>query len=364
MVDSIAVIGAGNGGTAIAAYLTSRGAKVRLNDPFPKYLDGLYDEKKIELTCDGVVQEVTLDAVTADISKAVSGTKLIMVVTPSFTHKIIAKAVAPFLEDGQIIILNPGRTGGAVEFLEIIKQSGCKKHVIVGEASTLIYSCRRVAPTKVEVYGTKKEVPVATIPSNKVNEALDIIQKYYPQFIAAKNCFETSLSNIGALFHPTPMLLNVGRVESDKNGFRYYIDGISPSVAKLVKAIDEERIAVAAAYGVKVLSVEEWMKASYPTHGEDLYELLQNNDAYKPLKAPNTIQVRYFTEDVPMSLVPISELGKVAGIKTDNIDSVIQLSSSLFSRDFRKEGRNLKNMGLEGLTKQEIDDFFATGEKE
>lgn len=362
MIDSIAVIGSGNGGTAIAAYLTSRGAKVRLSDPFPQYLDGLLNNRKIELVHNDITQEITIDVVTADISKAISGAKLIMVVTPSFTHKIIAKAVAPFLEDGQVVILNPGRTGGAVEFLEVIKRSGCKKHVIIGEASTLIYSCRRVSPTRVEIYGVKKEVLLGTIPANKTSVALEIINKYYPQFIAGENCFETSLSNIGALFHPTPMLLNIGRIESDKNGFCYYTDGISPAVAKLIKAIDNERLAVANAYGVKILSVEKWMMASYPTHGKDLYTLLQNTDAYKPIKAPTTIQVRYFLEDVPMSLVPISELGKAANVKTVNIDSVIQLSNAIFNKDFRKEGRNLKNMGLEGLSKQQIEHFFATGE--
>ena len=70
----------------------------------------------------------------------------------------------------------------------------------------------------------------------------------------------------------------------------------------LVKEIDNERMAVAAAYGVSVLSAEEWLVESYDTHGEDLYHLIQNNAAYSTIKAPKTIDARYITEDVPMSL--------------------------------------------------------------
>ena len=72
------------------------------------------------------------------------------------------------------------------------------------------------------------------------------------RFVPASNCLETSLSNIGALFHPTPVLLNIGRIENDLQGFRYYWDGITPSVATLVGEIDQERMAVARAYGVSV----------------------------------------------------------------------------------------------------------------
>ena len=71
----------------------------------------------------------------------------------------------------------------------------------------------------------------------------------------------------------------MGRIETDPRGYRYYWEGISPGVAGLIHAIDEERMAVARAYGVQVLSAEEWLRESYDTHGEDLYHLIQNNAA-------------------------------------------------------------------------------------
>lgn len=50
MEMSVAVIGAGNGGTAIAGYLASVGANVRLCDLFPEYLEGIRAAGGIDLT--------------------------------------------------------------------------------------------------------------------------------------------------------------------------------------------------------------------------------------------------------------------------------------------------------------------------
>ena len=284
-----------------------------------------------------------------------------MVVTPSFTHKMIAEACAAALTDGQVVVLNPGRTGGALEFRNTLRAKGCTADVTIAETQTLIYSCRKTGPASVEIYGVKKEVALGAFPASRTQQVLDLLDPYYPQFTPAKNCLETSLSNIGALFHPTPVLLNIGRIENDANGFRYYWDGITPSVAGLVKKLDEERMAVAAAYGVQILSAEEWLKQSYETYGDSLYELIQHNNAYGDIKAPKTIDARYVTEDVPMSLVPISTLGQAAGVPTPNIDAVIQLTSAIYGRDFRAEGRCAKNLGLEGMTRDQVARYFETG---
>ena len=363
MSKPVAVIGAGNGGSAISAYLASLGVAVNLCDLFPQYLTEIEKNGGIDLTLNGKTTHQTMNMITTDVHAALADVKLIMVVTPSFTHKMIAKAVAGALKDGMIVVLNPGRTGGALEFLQTIREEGCTADIVIAEAQTLIYSCRRTSGAAVEIYGVKKEVDLGAFPANRTQEALEALHQYYPQFRPAKSCLQTSLSNIGALFHPTPVLLNVGRIENDERGFRYYVDGITPSVAKLVHQIDLERRAVAEAYHTSVISAEEWLKQSYETEGEDLYELIQHNGAYFDIKAPRSIDARYITEDVPMSLVPISELGHIAGVPVPNIDAVITLASTLFGRDFRAEGRCAKNLGIEGMTLDQVARYFETGEK-
>lgn len=365
MENKVAVIGAGNGGTAIAAYLSSLGVKVNLCDLFPQFLEGIEQNNGINLIFKGEEHHQTLNMITTNVAEAIDGVTLIMVVTPSFTHRMIAEQVASALNDGQIVVLNPGRTGGALDFMNTIREKGCTADVSVAETQTLIYACRKCGPATVEIYEVKKEVDLGAFPSNRTDFVLGVLNTYYPQFHAVESCLKTSLSNIGALFHPTPALLNLGRIESDKNGFLHYWDGISPSVAKMVHSIDCERLAVANAYGIPVLSAEEWLCQSYDTHGDSLYELLQNNKAYEEVMAPKKVdeRLRYFTEDVPMSLVPISELGRIAGVETPNIDAVIQLVSTLYGEDYRETGRNVKSLGLEGLSKEDVVYYFATGNK-
>lgn len=364
MENTVAVIGAGNGGTAIAGYLASLGVKVNLCDLFPQYVDPIRSAGGIDLTLEGKTSHQTLNLVTADPVLAIQGVQLIMVVTPSFTHKMIAEACCSALTDGQVVVLNPGRTGGALEFLNTVRTGGCRADITIAETQTLIYACRKTGPSSVEIYGVKQQVSLGAFPANRVERALELLHPYYPQFTPAKNCLETSLSNIGALFHPTPILLNVGRIETDPNGYRYYWEGISPSVSILIHAIDQERMAVAEAYGVHVLSAEEWLRQSYDTHGDDLYHLIQNNDAYGDIMAPKTIQARYVTEDVPMSLVPISELARIAGVPTPNIDAVIQLTSTIYQTDFRSQGRCAASLGLDGMTLEQAAHYFETGESE
>lgn len=363
METTVAVIGAGNGGTAIAAYLARCGVKVNLCDLFPRYLAGIRENGGIELTLHGETTHQTLNLVADSVAQAIAGVKLIMVVTPSFTHKMIAGAAASALSDGQVVVLNPGRTGGALEFCETIRANGCTADITVAETQTLIYSCRKTGPASVEIYGVKKEVTLGAFPASRTEEVLGLLNPYYPQFTPASSCLETSLSNIGALFHPTPVLLNIGRIESDPNGFRYYWDGITPAVAGLIHEIDGERQAVARAYDTTILTAEEWLCQSYDTYGDTLYERIQHNEAYGDIKAPRTIDARYVTEDVPMSLVPIAELGRIAGVPTPNIDAVIQLTSTIYKRDFRAEGRSAKNMGIEGMTLGQVAHYFQTGER-
>ncbi len=44
-----------------------------------------------------------------------------MVVTPSSAHREIASDARAHLKDGQIVVLHPGRTCGAIEFTKVLE---------------------------------------------------------------------------------------------------------------------------------------------------------------------------------------------------------------------------------------------------
>ena len=70
------------------------------------------------------------------------------------------------------------------------------------------------------------------------------------------------------------------------------------------------------------------------------------------------------TYSLHLQTVPyFSELGRIAGVPTPNIDAVIQLTSSIYGKDFRAEGRCARNLGIEGMSKEQVAHFFETGER-
>jgi opine dehydrogenase len=98
-------------------------------------------------------------------------------------------------------------------------------------------------------------------------------------------------------------------------------------------------------------------------HGDSLYERIQSNEAYRGIKAPQTLRTRYLTEDVPCGLVPIVALARRAGLETPASHGVVDLACALLGRDFWSEGRTLGQLGLAGLSVEEIKRFVETGDR-
>ena len=347
------VIGAGNGGQATAAHLASKGFVVNLYNRSKERIAYIQKKKGIEVT--GIINTFgELNKVTTKIKEAIEGVNIIMVVTPASGHEDIAKTCAPYLKDGQIVILSPGRTFGALEFINTIRKNGSDADIIIAETQTIIYTSRYKEGAKVEILALKKRVPLAALPANRTGEVIEIMKEIYPQLAPAINVLKTGLDNIGAIFHPTPTILNIGWIETPRTQFKYYYEAITPTVAKFLEIIDEERIKVAKALGIEALSAKNWLYEAYEVRGETLYEALQNNDKYRTIDAPTTLQHRYIFEDVPTGLVPIASLGDMLGVSTPNIKLIIQLASTLTGIDFWKAGRTVEKLGLKGLSVNDI----------
>jgi opine dehydrogenase len=166
---------------------------------------------------------------------------------------------------------------------------------------------------------------------------------------------------VGAVIHPAITLLNAARIENDQGRFEFYMDGISPSMAGVLEAVDRERKAVAALLGVEVQSTKEWLASAYRATGSDLFEAVRANEGYRGITAPSTLEHRYILEDVPMSLVPIASAGKAFGLNTRAIEALILLAGLMMDTNFWTRGRTLENLGLAGLSPGEIRRIAETG---
>jgi len=353
-----AVFGAGNGGQAVAGYLALKGFKVRLYNRSEPRLQPIKLMGGIEILGSEMHPDLRgfgeLELVTTDAAEAMEGSDLLLVIVPANGHRFIAEQMAPHLKDGQIIVLNPGRTFGALEVFQIFREKEVKADVIVAEAQTFIFASRSVNPAQVRIFRIKNSVPVAAIPAFRTTEVIKALRVAFPQFVPEANIFLTSLNNIGAVFHPAITILNASRIESTHGDFEFYIEGVTPAIASILEKVDEERCKVMEALGIRPMSAREWLYIAYDAAGSSLFEAMHNNRGYYGIKAPPTVEYRYITEDVPMSLVPIASLGKMLGAPTETIEALVRLANIILKRDFWSEGRTVERLALAGLTAREL----------
>jgi len=347
------VLGAGHGGHAMAGHLAILGFTVNLYNRGEERIKPIRARGEIEVSGE-IEGSGKLEIITTDIKEAIKDAHILMVAVPANGHRFIAESCAPYLRDGQIIVLNPGRTGGALEVSHILRTCKVKARVIIAEAQTFLYASRCTGPAQVKIFRIKNSVPVAALPAYQTVEVVNALKVALPQFVAGDNVFKTSLDNIGAVFHPALAVLNAARIESTLGDFEYYVEGNSPSVSLILEALDRERVAVAAALGIRALTAREWLYLAYDASGRTLYEAMQNNEGYKGIKAPPTLQHRYITEDVPMSLVPIASLGDMLGIPTPTVKTIIHLANILHGCDYWKEGRTVDKLGIAGMSVKDI----------
>ncbi len=363
-----AVLGAGNGGMAMAGHLALKGFDTRLYNRSPERIDAIRLTRSIQLVAEdddslprGVAE---LSLATTDIAEALDGADIVMVVVPATGHRFMAEHCAPHLRDGQIVILHPGRTGGALEFHSVVRSHPAAGDVVVAEAQTLLYACRLMNPGQVRIFGMKHSVPLAALPAYRTPEVIAALRPAYPEFVPGDNVMKTSMDNIGAIFHPAVTVLNCSRIESTRGDFEYYIDGISRSTAVVLDTIDQERVAVGGAMGFHCMTAREWLYFAYGAAGKTLYDAVRANGGYYGIKAPPTLDTRYLWEDVPMSLVPIASMGDMLGSRCPTIKAVIHLAGLLNGCDYWAEGRTVESMGIAGYSLQQIRRLVLEGAPE
>lgn len=358
---SFAVIGAGSGGQALAGYLAAMGHRVNLYNRSIEKIKDIINQGYIELQ--GIINcRGKLNLVTNNLERAVKNTQIIMVVLPANAHRQLAAKLAPLVTEGQYIVLNPGRTGGALEFKNIFTLQNQFKHIPIVEAQTLLFACRCLSPGVVKIFSKKTEVKTAAFPATATQDFLSLIEESLPEFVPAPNVLYTSFNNIGAVLHPIPTILNCGRIESTGGNFQYYIEGVTPAIEKVILRVDRERMSVAKALGVEAISLMDWLSTTYGSKGDSLCEALESTQGYWGIMAPPTMDTRYIFEDVPQSLVPIQDMGMHLGIPTPTIGSMIHLASVMHGVDYMKYGRRVADMGLGGVsTLQDIQHYVETG---
>lgn len=364
---TIAVLGAGHGGCAAAADLTARGFDVHLHARREASLAPLRQAGGI--TASGVQNgSFPLALMTTDLAEAVSGADLVMLVVPSVAHEDYAAQLAPLIDGSVPILVNPGHTGGGLHVLAALRRAGYAGPVRIGETVSLTYVARMEGPATVGIYAYASKLRFAALPGRELDALYEECRLLYPELVKASSSLETSLSNMNAIFHPPGMLMNAGWIERTGGDFLFYREGITGAVGAVTRSVDDERLAVAAALGVPTVPFLDIFLAAGLTTPEaratdSIATACEQSEPNRTIKSPPSLSHRYVHEDVGYGLVPISELGRLAGVVTPTIDSLVQIASIANGIDYRSEGLTLARMGLAGLSPDQLSKFLQTGER-
>lgn len=365
----IAVIGGGNGAFAAAAQLTHKGLRVNLCDPYRdgESLQPIMADKKL-YHVGNILGEgsVTLNKVTASVAEAVEGAELILVCVPTSTHAAVAGWLAPVLGKSATVLLDPGHTGGALNFKHAITQAGYKGELVLGETNTLTYIARKADPKTINISNFAKNIYVSSLPGKNLDRLLEKTALCFPELQPRPTVIGTSLRNLNAIMHPPGMILAAVWVEKEGGKWDFYYDAATPAVENLMQAIDDERITIAEAWGEPMQPLIDLLASIGTTTQEaaatrSLMKAFLESKPNRHIKAPKSLDDRYMHEDFGYGLVPMVELAQFVGVKTPVMDSLITVASTINKIDYRVHGLNREKMGLAGMGFAEIKKYLELG---
>ena len=111
--ETVAIIGAGIGGLYLVAELGIAGFKLRLHDIDDSRLSEIRARGGVEVESEGG-GFAAVERATSDLGAAVDGVDIIIIVTGGNAQAMVARSLAPLLQDVQVILLIQGNTGGSL----------------------------------------------------------------------------------------------------------------------------------------------------------------------------------------------------------------------------------------------------------
>jgi opine dehydrogenase len=348
-MSRIAILGTGGIGCGAAALLSERGHDAVLWSPSGRgtamFASGA------SLQAEGQLNDSYRLTVAADCGSAVRNADAVMLVVPGYGHRAVIDAMVPHVRPGQPVIISSHMSFSAMYLARQLAARGVR--VPIAAWGTTITTGRRLPGPAVRVSNIRDKVDIAALPARDIDAMANLCTDLFGDwFMPREDLVSISLSNVNPQNHLGIALCNFTRIERGEPWINWY--GLTPSVGRLIEALDQERLAVAAAFGTAVRSVRDHFHLSYHVpHGPvgDAGAILAAREA---LPGPASLDTRYITEDVPFGLVPSTVLAGIAGVAMPLHVAGIAMFSALYNRDFRAENNLLPTLSLEGLSMQEL----------
>ena len=365
----VSVFGAGNAGLTAAYHFTQNGCDVAL------YGAPGFDQQIHAISAEGGIRSLksfhdaelefsgfeTITMVTTDIQKAVDFAEVLVLPVPSFAQETLFLEMLPYLRDGQTLVLMPGNYGSLV--LNKLKDDHGFSELQLNfiDAISIPWATRVTGNAEIAILGMKTHLPVAAFPGSKTNDLIKLLQPIFPlPLTALENVIAVGFENINFGGHPLMTMLNIGLLENFPDKFNYYTDCCSQATANACDVLDKERLSVGSALGLSLKTELEAMNGLYDMQAQSVYELNKSSTTHSNVKsAPSSSSSRYITEDTPYLLVPCAEIAQLLDVDIPIMNSVIHITSAMNNENYFDSGRTLADMGLKGLTINNIIDYVS-----
>ncbi len=350
-ISKVAVLGGGNVALATAAELSNIGLSVNLFElpGFEHTVQAIVEKSGIEYS--GVLGEgfARLSMVTTDIEKALKNVELILLTAPVFAHELFVDACLPYFEDGQVFLTETAYFA-CMRFAKKVKQTG--KRVIMAEMNQSPYTCTKKSPSHVFIDAKRSEAFIAAIPASiSVMEKLGPLASVYPGLAQARNVMQTSLDNMNWIAHPPITLLHRGLIERSADYHLPLRDALPPSVIRLMEALERDRIELGRAFGIDLLPI----KHTFEMGGDTLEDALRLSTEFETFGYDyKNGSCKYLREDLYYALPPIVSIADQADVPVPAMSALLNLYTIIDNVDYLSEGLNVKKMGIEGMSVDEI----------
>lgn len=351
----IAMLGAGNAGCAVSADLTMHGHEVTLiktshsmhDDNFNFLLE---NEEKMTLNEFGDIKSANIYKLSRDVADIKDAEVVIIYIQTKF-HEQLIERIAPYLQDGQILLINPGYLSTAY----VLKHCP-DKDIIIAEAESSFIDGRIMEPGLFRVGFRNVRNPIGIYPSARKEEAIAKLDQLGERFVYLDSVVEAALHNPNLVVHTVGAVMSIPRIEKSKGDFCMYHEAYTrdnPATWRILEALDAEKMNVLDKLGFDRLSYVEACK--YRNSLDDNIDakevFLEYAEMPTRAKGPTVVDSRYISEDVPQGLVMLEALGKALNVETPIASGLIAIASAALGRDLRAEGRTPEGLGIENIEK-------------
>ena len=342
MIKKITVIGAGSTGHAVAGIMSMRGFQVTFHDDdrFRSRLDAVKDLGFIQLR--GKIRGFgTPVKVTTDPAEAVRDAEVIFVDVPADRHEEIARRIAPFVEDGQHILIIPGNLGSFI-FRRVFNEMGITANVTLTEKEGNFCPCRLTAPAEVTVgLPLKLKGKVASLPSSDTERVLKALEGVV-EYSANQNVFEGVINAGNVINHIASTVLSTAEIDHKGDKYTLFKYAFTPCVVHCIRKISEERNAVIEAMGMTVHGNPTGM-IDKVLHLDEHPEI---NVFYEYMDGPNSVDHRYLHEDCGCGGAFALSVAERLGMDMPVLRAFLGVAGALNDRDYIRDGRTLENLGF------------------